>query len=121
PDHVAAEFDLVEVALLAQAKPPHDPVARPRARLGRGDRALERVPLQRVVTDERQTPNYPLLLLSGKDGCRRQSGEQQAGYDAQLTWFGNFGYVATLAPYCQPFRHRQERPVPVGSCRLPCK
>src|SRR5206468_11629028 len=72
------------------------------------------------VTVKRHTPNYPLLVLSGQYGRRRQRSEQQKGYDTQLTWFTNLGYVATLAPYCQPFRHRQERAVPLYSRRLSC-
>src|SRR6266568_4431963 len=85
PDDIAAELDLVEVALLPESQPAHVPLPRPPARLRRGDGALERVVIECTVTDERQAPNYPLLLLSGKDGCRRVDGEQQTGYDSQLT------------------------------------
>ena len=84
-DDVAAEFDFVEIALLTKSQPANDAVSSPGARFGRGDRALERVVVERSVTDKRQTPNHPLLFLSGEDGCRYQGGEQQAGYDAQLT------------------------------------
>src|SRR5437773_2574589 len=84
-DHVTPEFDFIAIALLAEAQPPHVPLAGPPARSCRSDRAFERVVVERPVTDERQTPNHPLLFLSGEDGRRYQGGEQQAGYDAQLT------------------------------------
>ena len=84
-DHVTPEFDFIEIAFLAEAQPPHVPLAGPPARSCRSDRAFERVVVERPVTDERQTPNHPLLFLSGEDGRRYQGGEQQAGYDAQLT------------------------------------
>ena len=85
PDDVAPKLDLVEVALLAHPHPPHQPVAGPRTRIRRRDRALEGVVVECLVAGERQTANYALALLGGENGCRRADGDQQAGYDAQLT------------------------------------
>src|SRR5437899_2709184 len=62
---ITPELELAEIPLLAQPEPAHDRIAGPGARFCGGDRALERVVVERLVTDERQTPNYPLLLLLG--------------------------------------------------------
>ena len=110
PDHVAPELQLVEHPFLAEADPSHPPGGGEETRFRCRDDRAERVVVDRLVADERQSAHHTRrrLLLSGEGAKRGQTeaGDGEERGDAQLTVYDEARMLAGHHPDCQPFRHR---------------
>ena len=65
-DHIAPELDFVQVALLAQAQPPHPPGAGEPTRRRGGDGRPQRIGIDGPVPLEGQAQHRPLVVLSSE-------------------------------------------------------